>query len=186
MTYGGRENGKYSLDFLVTATYSLGQTKKPAWCGLCPGARTIPRLGGSLRIPPGLPICDFPPALQRTPCGHHWRATHGVSHRGSLPSADSLLLLRQCYGTQTRGEGKHCCTGFKSSSVPIPLQTLGKMTPQELLEEDKPEHRGWREVPDKANWQVSHQYWLSTALACLLGGGDKWPGSCHVLYLGAK
>lgn len=44
-----------------------GKTKKPAWYGLHPGTRTIPRSGGSYRIPLRLPIFDFPPALQRTP-----------------------------------------------------------------------------------------------------------------------
>lgn len=54
----------------------------------------------------------------------------------------------------------------------LPYKECGKMTCQKLLEEGKPSttrDRGRFET--QANWQVSHQYWLSPALACLPGGG---------------
>lgn len=95
------------------------QEASVAW--ILPGPRAIPRSGRSFRVPPGLPTCDFPPALQRTDFlrSATVRVTHGASHRGCLCS-ESLPLLRECYG-----EGRHG-TGFKSSSLSTPLQTMGK------------------------------------------------------------
>lgn len=64
----------------------------------------------------------------------------------------------------------------QASNLPpcqLSCKQWGKMTHQRLLEEGKPKHRGPRGVGTRANWQVSHQCWLSTALACLPGGGDN-------------
>lgn len=92
--YGGRENDRYSSDFLVNDTSSLGETKKPVWNGLHPGTRTIPRSGGSYRIPPRLPICDFPPALQRIP----WDTPLQESPMGPVTEAAyTQLKVSSCY-----------------------------------------------------------------------------------------
>lgn len=68
------------------------QEASVAW--ILPGPRAIPRSGRSFRVPPGLPTCDFPPALQRTDFlrSATVRVTHGASHRGCL-SSESLPLL---------------------------------------------------------------------------------------------
>lgn len=150
MMYGGRENGKYSSDFLVTATYSLGETRR-AWCGLCPGTRTIPRSGRSFRILPGVPICDFPPALQRTPCEHHCEShPWGQSQRLPTLSRESPPATPMLWEHRPMGKGNIAAQASNLPQYQFPYKWCRKMTPQKLLEEGKPEHQGPREVPDES------------------------------------
>lgn len=132
--YGGRKNGKYSSDFLVTATYSLGETKKPAWCGLCPGTRTTPRSGGSFRSLPGVPIHDFHLLFRGLLANTTVRVTHGPSHRGCLHSPPATPML---WEHRLMGKGNIVAQASNLPQYQFPYKQCGKMTPQKLLEEGK-------------------------------------------------
>lgn len=62
-----------------------------------------PGQAGPFKIPPGVPICDFPPALQRTPCEHHCESHPG----GQSQVAYTQRRVSSCYpnamGAQTHG-----------------------------------------------------------------------------------
>lgn len=60
--YGGRENGKWTFDFLVTATYHIPWGRPRSQCDM-----DNPQVRRVLEDPSWTPSCDFPPALQRTP-----------------------------------------------------------------------------------------------------------------------
>lgn len=92
------------------------------------------------------------------------RVTQGASHRLPTHSGESPPATPMQWEHRPTGEGKHCCTGFKSSSASIPLQTVPKDDSSKVAggRQTRAPGTGGR-FRTKANWQVAHQYWLSTA-----------------------